>query len=113
MSDLGSIARSPELTVYGITGPGYAGGTIAAPLAQNGSLSGTVTVGVTPVNGAKLYLYWRQSMQMVARTFTDAAGDYSFTGLPPSATNGYAIVVFDPEGGTVYNDHIKSLLTPG
>lgn len=115
MADLGAIARAPEAageTQGYISGPAYAGGTIQTPLALSGSLSGTVSAGGTPVQGVKLYLYWRTSMQMVARSFTDAAGHYTFTGLPP-VSNSFAIVAFDPAGGTVYNDQWKSLLTPG
>lgn len=114
MSDLGAITRAPDVAYQGsITGPGYAGGTITAPFALNGDLSGAVSAGGSPVVGAKLYLYWRASMQMIARAFTDASGNYSFSGIANTGSPDYTILAFDPAGGTQYNDQIMSLLTPG
>jgi hypothetical protein len=65
-----------------------------------------------PLNNANVLLYWRPSGLLCGRTSTNANGVYTFSGLV-AASNNYVVVLQDKEGGTVYNDVIRSLLTPG
>lgn len=65
-----------------------------------------------PLKDATVLLYWRPTGLLCGRTYTDVNGAYTFSGLI-AASNNYVVVLQDKEGGTIYNDVIRSLLTPG
>lgn len=113
MADKGAVGN---LQIYGVTKRIHVFGVFAgrdakSPLAQNGSITGTVQENGVAVKGALITLHWRSSMACIGRTWSAADGSFSFTNLDPGLS-GYVIICQDPDGGTQYNDIIYSLLTP-
>lgn len=115
MADLGAIAKSGD----------EFGKVLIAPLPayaptrnlltfkpMNGTLGGTVLESGVPVADVRVTVLWRPSMQPIARTYTDAAGEWSVDGVDPTDTENYVVVIHDKEGGTVYNDAIYALVAP-
>jgi hypothetical protein len=82
------------------------------PLDLTRRISGTFTEAGQPLVDARIILHWRPNMIVVARTATDKSGYYQFNKLV-AGSNNYVVVMQDKDGGTVYNDIIRSLLTPG
>jgi hypothetical protein len=79
----------------------------------DGSITGVVTENGTPVAAVDVVLIWRPLMSVIGYARTNASGVYLFTGLDPTFTAKYAVIAFDPAGGTVYNIGRLDLLTPG
>jgi hypothetical protein len=88
-------------------------GDYRGALRCDGSISGTVTASGTPQVGVRLLLIWKAHPLVIASTLTDANGYYSFTGLDPTKTEGYAVIAFDLETGTDYNIGRLDRLTAG
>lgn len=109
MADLGSIGRG-VVTSDCVRFPLYAVGTVDRQLSLLGVIEGNVTENGTPIADALIHLFWRSSMQCIGRTWTDANGDYQFTGLDTSKT--YVVIAQDKAGGTQYNDQIRALVAP-
>lgn len=110
MADAGTIAKLMPRR-YTIELPFYARADIRDRLDKNGQIVGTVTENTVPVANVAVFLMWRPTMARVARTFTDANGDYRFEGLDRTLSN-YVVVCQDPPGGTTYNDQVYSLILP-
>lgn len=79
---------------------------------KNGSIGGVISEAGVPIANVVVFLHWRKNMHRIERTFTDADGAFSFSGLDPTAENDYVVVIQDREGGTVYNDAIFALVAP-
>ena len=110
MSDSGAIAKLiPRQHIIEL--PSYAVSDIKNRLNKNGQIIGSVTEDSVPVANVAVFLMWRPTMARVARTFTDANGDYKFEGLDRELSK-YVVVCQDPPGGTVYNDQVYSLVLP-
>jgi len=92
-------------------GYNYAG-SINNTIRRDGTLSGTVTVGGSPVANIRVVLLYRWPTSILDIQYTDASGNYSFSNLDTTLTNSYAVVFLDAQGGTLYNDIISSQLTP-
>jgi hypothetical protein len=87
-------------------------GSINNTVERDGTLSGTVTVGGSPVANIRVVLLYRWPISILDIQYTDASGNYSFANLDTTLTNSYAVVFLDAQGGTLYNDIISSHLTP-
>jgi hypothetical protein len=111
MADLGTIGKYRRPGGVNVWSPNYANGLVSDPIRKDGVLSGNVkTAGVNePVT--EVFVFWRPSMALVARTFTDASGNWSVAGLDPTLAL-YTVVIKDPSTGTLYNDGIFAQLTP-
>lgn len=115
MADAGAIGK-PAKPIYEPIGdvlrfPIYAVGSVDAVLRQDGFYSGVVQLNGSPVQNCYVTLHWRRTMELIDRTWTDALGAYTFTGLNPD-TDQYCVVCQDPEGGTLFNDQIIAQATP-
>jgi hypothetical protein len=77
---------------------------------QNGTVGGTVSEAGVPLEGVRVLLHWRRAMVCIGITYTNAAGEFLFTGLDPTAGSEYVVVIQDKVGGTVYNDAIFALV---
>lgn len=109
MADLGAIAYPYEAHVRGFD-PNPMGafvgiGPSAAPLAANGTISGTTTVEGVSHPGIHVYLFYRQTMLLVDHTVSDASGAFSFTGVSPDLS--YVVLAKTPSG--TYNDLVFRL----
>jgi len=82
-------------------------------MATNGMITGKVTAATVAQVGVEVCLIWRQTKQIIGMVRTDANGDYTFTGLDPTKSEGYAVVAFDLPGGDVWNIGRLDRLTPG
>lgn len=110
MADRGAIGRIlPREEV--IEFPLYARTDVKSRLNKDGQIIGTVTEVSAPFANCAVFLLWRPTMRLIARTFTDANGDYRFEGLDRDLSK-YVVVCQDPAGGTVYNDQIYALVVP-
>ena len=92
--------------------PLYATQLIAYRLNADGTLGGVITESGNPVFGVVIFLHWRKTMQVIAKTYTDASGSYSFADVDPARSTDYVVVIQDKAGGTVYNDAIFALVAP-
>lgn len=79
--------------------------------AKNGDISGTVTVGGSPVVGAEVVLFHRRSKMPLEQTISAANGTYTFSGLIQDASE-YFVVAFYPEDTTEHNAIIFDKITP-
>lgn len=94
--------------------PLYVTGNFAEMVKLNliGSISGIITLRGNRVANARVFLLRRSDMQRIRVTWTDALGQYSFTGLDASAVsrNAYLVEVRDPTN--TYNigraDHVSA-----
>ena len=76
----------------------------------DGSISGVIKeVGVVAPY-AMVELHYRSNGNLISRTRADASGNYSFTHLDPSDTNGYYVTAFSEQ---TYNAVTFDKLTPG
>jgi hypothetical protein len=87
-------------------------GALFSMLRRDGIFGGNVkTAGVNEPN-VEVMVMWRPSMRLIARTRTDADGNWTLTGFDPTRAADYAIIYKDPATGAVYNDAIYSLVAP-
>ena len=94
--------------------PLYVTGNFAEMIKLNliGTISGIITLRGNRVANARVFLMRRSDMQRIRVTWTDALGQYSFTGLDASAVsrNAYLVEVRDPTN--MYNigraDHVSA-----
>lgn len=63
------------------------------------------------IAACKVMLFRRADSQVVARAFTDSAGNFTFTKVP-IALGPYFAVAFDPDGDPLQNALILDYLTP-
>ncbi len=116
MADKGSIT----LTCFELFGdlsclrvnPSYFANTIADMAPDvSGIIRGIVTELGTPIPNCKVLLLYRPDGSVVQKTRTGDDGTYEFRSLIPQAL--YSVIALDPDGGTAYNDQIKSSVVPG
>ena len=79
--------------------------------ATAGTLSGTVKEAGTPVANCVVRVYERASSFFIAETLTNAAGEFTFTGLRQGVGD-YYVIALDPDGGTLYNALIFDRVAP-
>lgn len=77
----------------------------------SGSITGVVKEGITNLNRAVVYLYYRPTGYLIAKVLTDQNGQFQFNGLDVNK-NDYFVVALDPDGGTQYNALIYDRVTP-
>lgn len=113
MADLGAVGRLLTASYENIAGPKHVTLVVhnIVPVAQNGTLGGSVFDGANPVAGARVLVVLAKTLELVAVAYTDANGDWSVGGLCPSIGGVYAAIAQDPVTGTVYNDLIYTGLT--
>lgn len=110
MPDQGAIGSEYPGELVQMAFPDYAVADIAYTLRQDGFITGVVTESTVPIPNALVTLHWRPSMQPIGRTWSNVAGEYTFTGLDP--TKSYTVICQDPAGGVQYNDLVYALIAP-
>lgn len=115
MAELGAVARelpfARALWYYRVL-PNYAVSELANAFTNlGGTISGTVTEAGQPVANARMFLFWRPTMQAIGFTRTSSTGAFSFSGLSTNHDD-YTVVALDPDSGTQYKDVLFSHLTP-
>ena len=117
MANLGAVARELPFARtfwYYRPWPAYAVSTLTESSAfpnLGGTISGTVTDTGQPVEHARVFLFWRPTMQVIGFMRTSSTGAFSFSGLSPDHDD-YTVVALDPDSGTQYKDVLFSHLTP-
>lgn len=91
------FALSPEFP-YGTTDTS---GHYAAVVKQNNVV----------LANCRVAIYWRDTMQLIAKAVTNANGEFRFDGLIPDI-NRYFAIALDPDGGVLQNALIYDRLTP-
>ena len=116
MADLGAIANLTPLgsqPFFLRDFPNYGATTLADMFANlTGIIGGTVLENGDPIADCEVYVLWRPTMKVIARTATDANGNWEISGFDPAKTEHYTVVIKDKSGGTVYNDAIYALVVP-
>jgi hypothetical protein len=117
MADLGAVGKRPARHLKKVLTHDYMGiGTLSTTFLtmprQDGTLGGVVTEGGVPVPNCEVMVMWRPHMRLIARARTASDGSWSVSGLDPTKTSEYAIVIKDPPGGTAYNDGYYALVVP-
>lgn len=117
MADKGSLTPHPGGMLlwrcHTIPGPWYYSNNARYWASdQSRVISGTVSESGTPIADCMVLLYWRPTGMLIGKTSTAKDGTYTFAGLIGGSSE-YVVVAQDKAGGTVYNEIIKSLLTPG
>lgn len=70
---------------------------------RGSSLTGMVLDGIDPVPHAAVHLYYRPSGLMLAKTFCDAAGSFSFKGLDKTSSDYFAVALYPNDNAQVYD----------
>lgn len=86
------------------------GADVTLAYVSEGDITGTVTLGGSPVEGATVRLMNVTDDTYEADTTTDASGNYTFSGLALSKT--YHATVEWEDGGTQYNARSQPFLRP-
>jgi hypothetical protein len=77
----------------------------------HGQLCGVVKEGETVLAYKWVYLYYEPTGSLIAKTQSDATGQFMFTGLNPEDTANYFAVAFHDRSAT-YNALVFRFLTP-
>lgn len=74
-----------------------------APHIQDGVVSGVVANAAGPQPNTRVTLHWHHDMRCVGITWTNAAGEYQFTGLPAGSTRfKFMVIRHTPPGSPTY-----------